>query len=79
MLKDASDAIKKHVDFAKEKLVVFMWQGSGGDKLAADLKTADKKTTATFTLTPGLTLDLRQHTKLFVVPKDAEVKVVRGK
>src|SRR5829696_6869802 len=44
--KDAADDLKKQVDFTKEKLVVFTWGGSGGDKLATDLKTADKKTTA---------------------------------
>jgi hypothetical protein len=73
VLKDAADAVKKHVDFAKEKLVVFAWGGSGGDRLAATLK-ADGKT-AEFSYTPGLTLDLHMHAKLFVVPKDAEVKV----
>ena len=50
------------------------------DKVAAgELKTADKKTTAPFTYTRGLTRDLRRHVRLFVVPKDAEVKVETGK
>jgi hypothetical protein len=71
----AADEIKKKLDFDKEKLVVFAWSGSGGDKLGGELNTADKKTTALFKLTPGLTRDLRQHIHLFVVPKDAEVKV----
>lgn len=75
----AADELKKQVDFAKEKLVVFAWGGSGGDKLATDLKTADKKQTAVFTLTRGLTRDFRQHFHLYVVPKDAEVKVDTGK
>ena len=74
--KDAADDIKKKIDFAKEKLVVFAWGGSGGDKIAADLKTADKKSTAEFSLTRGLTRDFRMHIHLYVVPKDAEVKVV---
>ncbi len=68
------ETIKKQVDFAKEKLVLFYWGGSGGDKLSAALK--DKA--ATFTLTPGLTRDLRPHIHLFAVPKDAEVKVEKG-
>lgn len=72
----SADELKKHVDFAKEKLVVFAWAGSGQDKIAAgELKTADKKTTATFNYTRGLTRDLRRHVHLFAVPKDAEVKV----
>jgi hypothetical protein len=40
---------------------------------------APKKPVATFTYTPGKTLDLRGHLKLFVVPADAEVKVETGK
>jgi hypothetical protein len=79
VVKGEADAIKKQIDFAKEKLVVFAWGGSGQDKLAADLKVEDKKATATFALTRGLTRDFRQHFHLYVVPKDAEVKVVTAK
>ena len=71
----AVEEIKKQVNFDKEKLVVFACGGSGGDKLATDITVADKKTTAVFTLTRGLTRDFRQHTHLFVVQKDAEVKI----
>jgi hypothetical protein len=73
-LKGAADEIKKQVNFEKEKLVFFAWSGSGGDKITPDAKTA-----GTFTYTPGLTLDLRRHVHLWVVPKDAAVKVVTGK
>ncbi len=73
-LKDAADEIKKQVNFEKEKLVFFAWAGSGGDKI-----TPDEKTAGTFTLTRGLTRDLRMHMRLFVVPKDAAVKIVTGK
>lgn len=73
-LKDAAEAIAKKVDFTKEKLVLFWWGGSGGDKIAADEKTA-----GTFNLTRGLTRDFRMHVHLFAVPKDAEVKVVPAK
>jgi hypothetical protein len=72
--------LKKQVDFAKEKLVVFAWGGSGGDRVAADgLKTDGGKTTAAFALTRGLTRDFRMHFALFAVPKDAEVKVEPAK
>ena len=74
--KEWQDKIKKQVNFDNQQLVYFAWSGSGGDKLAPDLKTADKKTTAEFALTRGLTRDFRQHIHLYVVPKDAEVKVV---
>jgi hypothetical protein len=70
-LKDAAEEIGKKVDFSKEKLVLFWWGGSGGDKIAADAKTA-----GTFNLTRGLTRDFRMHVHLFAVPKDADVKVV---
>lgn len=79
VLKDAADAVKKLVNFEKEKLVVFAWRGSGGDKLSADAKTADGKTAVAFTLTLGFTRDLRQHIKVFVVPKDATVKTSTAK
>ena len=70
---DEAEAIKKHVDFEKEKLMVFAWSGSGQDKVALAGETKDGKTTVTPTFTPGRTRDLRPHVKLFVVPKDAEI------
>ena len=78
-VKDSADAIKKQVDFEKQKLVVFAWAGSGQDKITPELKTADKKSTAVFAYTRGLTRDLRQHIHLYVVPRDAEVKVEGAK
>ncbi len=78
-LKDAADAVKKLVNFEKEKLVVFAWQGSGGDKLTATTKDADGKTTVAFNLTLGFTRDLRQHVKVYSVPKAADVKTSTAK
>ena len=72
---DSRDAIKKQVNFAKEKLVVFGWSGSGGDKLTPELTTADKKTVAAFTYKAGATDDVRRHALVFAVPKDATVEV----
>jgi hypothetical protein len=69
------DALAKQIDFEKEKLVLFVWGGSGGDKLLAG---GDAKE-VTFTHTPGLTFDLRQHFRAFAVPKDAKVKLVAAK
>ncbi|HEY1190709.1 MAG TPA: hypothetical protein VGE74_23965 [Gemmata sp.] len=74
VLKGAAEEVKKLVDFGKEKLLVFAWSGSGQDKVAVTGETEDGKTALTVTYTRGLTRDLRQHVKLFVVPKDAEVK-----
>ncbi|MBA4067875.1 MAG: hypothetical protein C0501_30075 [Isosphaera sp.] len=76
---DASrDAVRKRVDFGKEKLVVFAWSGSGGDKLTPAVAADGAKTTATFAYRAGATDDLRRHGLVFAVPKDAAVKVVRA-
>jgi len=72
ILKDAAEELKKQVDFKAEKLLVFAWAGSGQDKLTVTAKEKDKKTVLTIGYTPGRTRDLRQHSKLFVVPKDGE-------
>lgn len=68
-------ALAKQVDFTKEKVVVFAWQGSGGDKFAPDVKTDGGKVLAVFTYSPGVTDDLRRHGFAFAVPKDAAVEV----
>jgi hypothetical protein len=63
---------KADVDFKKERLVLFTWSGSGQDKITYK---GDAKL-VTFTVNYGLTRDLREHVKLFAVPKDAEVEVM---
>jgi hypothetical protein len=68
------EAIKKQVNFEKEKVVVLVWEGSGRDRLAGALS-ADGKT-ATFTHRLGLTADLHRHAYVFAVPKDATVRMV---
>lgn len=69
-----SEAIKKQVDFTKEKLLLFAWGGSGGDKLTAKLNLTGK--VAVFTYKGGLTRDFRRHVHLFVLPRNADFKVV---
>jgi hypothetical protein len=76
VVKDAADEIRKQIDFEKEKLVVFAWNGRAKDVVGPTAaKTEGKKTTVVFTFTPGATKDSRQHVFLYAVPKDAEVKV----
>lgn len=70
---DSRDEIKKQVDFDKEKLVVFVWSGSGGDKLSGEL--VKRGGTAQFTYKAGFTDDLRRHGHVFAVPKDAKVEM----
>jgi hypothetical protein len=67
------DAAKKQVDFAKEKLVVFAWAGSGQDKLTPNLAADGKK--VVFTYKAGATDDFARHGHVFVVPRDAAVEV----
>ncbi|MCX7666494.1 MAG: hypothetical protein N2112_13220 [Gemmataceae bacterium] len=71
-LKEILPDYKADVDFKKERLVLFAWSGSGQDKItyAGDAKMV------TFTVNYGLTRDLREHVKLFAVPKDAIVEVM---
>lgn len=71
VLKDAAEALAKAVDFKTEKLVLFAWAGSGQDRLALTAKDADKRTVLVAEYAPGKTRDLRQHVKLFAVPKTA--------
>jgi hypothetical protein len=73
--KDAVAAVRKAVDFGKEKVLYFRWAGSGADKLAFTVDTSEKGRAVTFTYTPGRTRDLRQHGKLFALPKDAKFEV----
>lgn len=68
-----ADAIAKQVDFGRDKLVLFAWGGSGGDKLTAKL--SDDGKTVAFKYSPGFTRDFRRHIHLFAIPKAAEVKV----
>jgi hypothetical protein len=67
------DAVKKAVNFEKEKVVVFAWSGSGRDRLAGELSKDGKS--AVFTYKVGETDDLRRHSLAFAVPKDAKVEV----
>ena len=62
---DTAAVIATQVDFKKDIVLLFAWSGSGGDKLTM----AEEKKAAVFTMTRGLTRDLRQHTKLFALPK----------
>lgn len=71
VLKDSAEALAKLVDFKTEKLVLFAWAGSGQDKLSLTGKEADKKVVLAVEYLPGKTRDLRQHLKLYAVPKAA--------
>ncbi len=64
---DTQDAIANVVDFDKEYVLIFTWGGSGADKLTA----VSEKDVVTFTLKRGLTKDLRQHSPIYALAKEA--------
>jgi hypothetical protein len=67
----AQKEISKQVNFKKEYLLLFRWAGSGGDKVSFTTKDGE----VTFDFKRGLTRDLRMHSKLFAIPKDAKYKL----
>src|SRR5262245_45757037 len=71
--KNERAAILKQVNLKKEYLLVFAWGGSGGDRVSMEVSKDGK--TVTFKKTPGLTLDLVMHVKLYAVPAGAKYKV----
>jgi hypothetical protein len=76
----AADDIKKHIDFEKQKLLVFAWSGSGGDRITASIgANSDGKSIVFAEYLRGKTFDLRQHVKLYAVPKDLKVVVELGR
>jgi hypothetical protein len=72
--KEALDAIEKKVDFKKQIVLVFAWQGSGGDKLEyAILESFPEQ--IPFSLRPGLTDDIRSHTRVFALRSNVKWSV----
>jgi len=72
---EVQKALKTEVDFSKEKMLFFNWGGSGQDNLTFTETKGDKGLEVVFHYRQGLTDDLRHHTKLYVLPKDATWKV----
>jgi hypothetical protein len=64
--KDAIETLGKEVDFKKQFLLVFAWRGSGGDKLSYAVAESFPEQIF-FSLKPGLTRDLREHTHVFAL------------
>jgi hypothetical protein len=75
VVSQATEDIRKQVDFAKEKLVVFGWDGAGEDGVVGELNGTATNMTAAFTYIQGTSRDQYHHARLFVVPRNAEVKV----
>ncbi len=73
VVRDAADDLKKLVNFEKEKLLVFAWQGSGQDKVTLSIGSEGGQSIVYGEYIRGFTRDLRRHIRLFVVPKDLKV------
>jgi len=73
---DASrDAIKKQVDFEKEKIVVVVWQGSSSSWVTTTVSKDGKKVSFNVVTANPALADYRPHIHAFVVPKDMSVEV----
>ncbi len=74
----------KAVNFDEELLLLFVWSGSGRDKLTPEFKvlcSKSKETEVVFRYAPGDSTDKKGHARLFVIPKDKKSKwrVATGK
>jgi hypothetical protein len=68
--KEWQERIAKQVDFSKEYLLLFMWRGSGQDKLSSKVAEEKKKPVVIFEFSPGVTQDCHFHASLFAVSRD---------
>lgn len=64
--KDALDVIAKKVDFEEQVVLVFAWKGSGQDKLNYEILESFPEQVP-FSRRPGLTRDLRPHSRVFAL------------
>ena len=70
-LQQAED-IEEQMSFKTHRVLLFMWAGSGQDRLDFDLGDGN----ATFRYVPGRTRDYRKHQKAFAVNKALTWEVV---
>ena len=63
------ESIAEKIDFEKEQMLIFAWQGSGRDRLYGRT-TSGKEATTQFSYTPGKTRDLKTHVMVYSLPKD---------
>ena len=73
--KEAAKGIGKEVDFTKQYLLVFLWQGSGGDKLNFTVAESNPEHFS-FSMKRGLTRDLRQHMQVYVLRSNVTWKIM---
>jgi hypothetical protein len=64
--KDALATLAREVDFKKQLVLVFAWRGSGGDKLEYRVLESFPEQIP-FSLRPGVTDDIRAHSRVFAL------------
>lgn len=79
LLGDSAQEWIESIDFDKQKVGVVRWQGSGQDDMFAFRSGQGDDAEIKIAVTRGLTRDLRQHGRIYVVPKDIPVSVVNRK
>lgn len=62
---------REEVDFDKQELAVWMWEGSGQDELECYVSLSDP-TKVLFRVEPGGSKDLQQHLYVFAIRKDVK-------
>lgn len=68
---ESDEALSDMVDFDKQTVVIFRWAGSGQDDLFAFIDN-DQDGKLIFAYRGGMTRDLRQHARCYIVPNDLE-------
>ncbi len=67
--REAQKVISKGIDFSKEQLLLFRWSGSGMDSLTFRTDKIEDGEEVVFSFEKGSTRDLRDHVKLYAVPR----------
>lgn len=68
-------ALGKEVDWAKQKVLIFAWRGSGQDRMEAEVDKGEDGPVVKFIYKPGRTRDLRPHIYVFAVSNDVKWEV----
>ncbi len=71
---DQIKRITKRVDFKKQYVLLFVWRGSGQDRLRYDYQEV-KPGWVFFTIKQGRTEDYRRHARVFAVQSDVKWKM----
>ena len=72
--KDVLVKLKKQVDFKQQFVLVFAWQGSGGDKLTVSVAESFPEQVF-FSYKAGLTDDLKRHVYVYVLRSNVKWRV----